>query len=107
LIESDFDRALSSQARSADLGATAQDLGRRARERASMASDALYQRGVHAGKYLTRNVHEYPFQALLVAGLIGYGLGLLIHTRWYSGERENRPEIERGESPTLVKPAYF
>jgi hypothetical protein len=67
-----------------------------------MASDALYQQGVHAGKYLTRNVHEYPFQAVLVAGLIGYGLGLLIHTRRYSGERENRAEIEQGESPTPV-----
>jgi ElaB/YqjD/DUF883 family membrane-anchored ribosome-binding protein len=70
----------SDQARSADLSATAQELGRRAREQASMASDALYQQGARAGKYLTRNVHQYPFQALPVAGLIGYGLGFLIHS---------------------------
>ena len=34
--------------------------------------DALYQQGARAGKYLTRNVHEYPFEALLIAGAIGY-----------------------------------
>ena len=32
-----------------------------------------------AGNYLAPNAQEYPFGALLVAGLIGYGIGYLIH----------------------------
>jgi ElaB/YqjD/DUF883 family membrane-anchored ribosome-binding protein len=114
---------LGGQARSANLGTTAQDLGRRAREQASMATDALYQQGARAGKYLTRNVHEYPFEALLIAGAIGYGLGFLIHTRWHSdgwagnrsdiwaGNRSdiwagNRSDIEQGESLIDGRPPY-
>jgi len=33
-------------------------------------------------EYLTQNVDEYPLAALLIAGMIGYGLAYLIHTRW-------------------------
>jgi|HubBroStandDraft_3_1064219.scaffolds.fasta_scaffold743086_1 ElaB/YqjD/DUF883 family membrane-anchored ribosome-binding protein len=92
---------LGEQARSAidEAGATAQELAQRAREQASTAIDALYRQGTRAGEYLTRNVNEYPLAALLIAGAIGYGLGYLIHTRWQSGEWQNRPEIEQGESP--------
>jgi ElaB/YqjD/DUF883 family membrane-anchored ribosome-binding protein len=77
-------RNLSEQARAAmaDRGATAQELARRAREQAAMASDVLYQQGTRAGEYLTRNVNEYPLAALLIAGAVGYGLAYLIHTRW-------------------------
>jgi ElaB/YqjD/DUF883 family membrane-anchored ribosome-binding protein len=62
--------------------ATAQDLARRAREQTSAATDTLYQQSTQAGEYLTRNVHEYPLTALLIAGAVGYGLGYLIHSRW-------------------------
>ena len=82
-----------------EAGATAQELAQRVREQASMATDALYRQGTRAGEYLTRNVNEYPLVALLIAGAIGYGLAYLIHTRWQSGEWQNRPEIEQGESP--------
>lgn len=79
-------RNLGEQARSAmgDPGATAQDLARRAREQASMAGDALYQQGTRAGEYLSRNINEYPFAALLIAGAVGYGLAYLIHAQWQS-----------------------
>ena len=77
---------LGEQARAAmaDPGATAQELARRAREQASMATDALYQQGARAGEYLSRNVNEYPLAALLIAGAVGYGLAYLIHTQWQS-----------------------
>jgi ElaB/YqjD/DUF883 family membrane-anchored ribosome-binding protein len=77
-------RNLGEQARSAigDPGATAQDLARRAREQAATASDTLYQQGSRAGEYLSRNINEYPFTALLIAGGIGYGLAYLIHGQW-------------------------
>ena len=46
------------------------------------------QQAVNAGDYLARNVNDYPLQAVLVAGLIGYGLGFLIHSRWSSRVEE-------------------
>src|SRR5215208_5516937 len=49
----------------------AHTLTQQAREQASQAGD-----------YLARNVQEYPFGALLVAGLVGYGIGYLIHSSW-------------------------
>jgi ElaB/YqjD/DUF883 family membrane-anchored ribosome-binding protein len=72
------------RAAAADPGATAQDLARRAREQAAVASDALYQQGMRAGEYLTENVNEYPLTALLLAAAIGYGIAFLIHARWQS-----------------------
>ena len=54
-----------------------------------------------AGDYLARNVQEYPFGALLVAGLIGYGIGFLIHTGWSSEpwERWSKNERYSGSAP--------
>jgi ElaB/YqjD/DUF883 family membrane-anchored ribosome-binding protein len=91
---------LGEQARTAigEVGATAEELAHRAREQASVATDALYQQATRTGEYLSRNVNEYPLPALLIAGAIGYGLAYLIHTRWQTGKSQNRPEIERGES---------
>jgi hypothetical protein len=56
---------------------SAQELSRRARKQAS-----------EAGEYVARNVAQYPFEALLLAGLIGYGIGFLMHTRWSSEPRQ-------------------
>src|SRR5436189_4519264 len=69
-------------AAAADPGATAQELARRAREQAGAAGDVLYRQGQRAGEYLTQNVNEYPLTALLIAGMIGYGLAFLVHTSW-------------------------
>jgi ElaB/YqjD/DUF883 family membrane-anchored ribosome-binding protein len=71
-------------AAAADPAATAQELARRAREQASVAGDVLYRQGQRAGEYLTQNVNEYPLTALLIAGMIGYGLAYLIHSQWQS-----------------------
>jgi ElaB/YqjD/DUF883 family membrane-anchored ribosome-binding protein len=77
-------RDVGEQARAvaADPGATAQELARRARDQASVAGDVLYRQGQRAGEYLSENVNEYPLTALLIAGMIGYGVAFLIHTRW-------------------------
>src|SRR5712671_6470978 len=77
-------RDLGEQARTvaSDPAASAQDLARRAREQAGVAGDALYRQGQRAGEYLTQNVNEYPLTALLIAGMIGYGLAFLVHTSW-------------------------
>ena len=85
-------RNLGEHARSAiaDAEATAQKFARRTREQAAMATDVLNQQSTRAGKYLSHNINEYPFSALLIAGAIGYGLAYLIHT-----QRQNRPEIEQ------------
>ena len=57
---------------------TAERLSRRAREQTA-----------RVGGYITRNTHEYPLGALLTAGLIGYGLGFLIHRSW-----SNKPRVK-------------
>ena len=59
-------------------------LWRRAREQANVAGDVLYRQGQRAGEYLTQNVNEYPLTALLIAGMIGYGMAYLIHSQWQS-----------------------
>ena len=71
-------------AAAADPAATAQDLARLAREQATVAGDVLYRQGQRAGEYLTHNVNEYPLTALLIAGMIGYGMAYLIHSQWQS-----------------------
>ena len=76
-------RNIGNQARAAaaDPDATVQELARRAREQARAAGDVLYRQGQRTGEYLTQNVKEYPLAALVMAGMIGYGLAYLIHTR--------------------------
>ena len=76
-------RNIGDQARAVadDPGAAAQDLARRAREQATQASDMVYRQGQRAGEYLTENVNQYPLVALVMAGMIGYGLAYLIYTR--------------------------
>ena len=58
---------------------TAQDLANRARQQAAPTAQAVYDQGARAGEYVTRNVHEYPATALLIAAAVGYGLAYLIH----------------------------
>src|SRR5690242_17179062 len=79
------------QARSAmaQAGETAQDLANRAREQAGPAAQAVYDQGARAGEYVTRNVHQYPTTALLIAAAVGYGLAYLIHGGG-SSRREDR-----------------
>ena len=60
-------------------GETAQDIATRAREHAAPAAQAVYDRGARAGQYVTRNVHNYPVTALLIAAAVGYGLAYLLH----------------------------
>jgi hypothetical protein len=39
----------------------------------------VYDQGSRAGEYMTRNVHQYPATALLIAAAVGYGAAYLIH----------------------------
>ena len=85
------------QARSATAGGTeaARNIANRAREQVAPAAQAVYDQGARAGEYVTRNVHEYPATALLLAAAVGYGLAYLIHgggrsLRWGRHEFHNR-----------------
>jgi hypothetical protein len=70
---------------------SAETLTRQAREQASQA-----------GEYLVRNVQEYPFGALLLAGLLGYGIGYLFHAGWSSEPwAQSYPE---GHSGDVLRP---
>jgi hypothetical protein len=56
-----------------------------------------------AGKYVARNLQEYPFAAVLIAGLIGYGIGFLVHTSWSSEPRQQTSAPE-GHSGDVLHP---
>jgi len=43
-----------------------------------------------ARQHLVRSMDEYPLAAVLVAGLVGYGLGYLVHSGWQSGSWKSR-----------------
>ena len=73
---------------------SADTLTRQAREQAAQAGD-----------YLARNVQEYPFGALLLAGLLGYGLGYLFHAGWSSGTRKPLAQsYPDGHSGDVLRP---
>jgi len=55
---------------------------RREAARAGQTAEKVKAMGQRTGEYLTQNVNEYPLAVLLIAGMIGYGLAYLIHTRW-------------------------
>ena len=66
--------------------AMARNLGDQARavvsdENVERAKTVAREQSARAGEYVTRNVHENPYAALLIAGAIGYGLAYLIHSR--------------------------
>jgi len=70
----------------------AHSLTQHAREQASQAGD-----------YLASKAQEYPLGALIVAGLIGYGIGYLIHTSW---SRETRKPAAQSYPHVLRPPGY-
>ena len=71
---------------------SAETLTRQAREQVSQAGD-----------YVARNVQEYPFGALLLAGLVGYGIGYLFHAGWSS---ETRKPLPRSYPSVIRTPGY-
>ena len=71
---------------------SAETLTRHAREQASQA-----------GEYVARNVQEYPFGALLLAGLLGYGIGYLFHGGWSS---ETRKPLAQSYPSVIRPPGY-
>jgi ElaB/YqjD/DUF883 family membrane-anchored ribosome-binding protein len=60
---------------------TAREVG----SKVEQAATSAYQQGARAGGYVSRYAAEQPLAALLIAGVIGYGLAYLIH----------RPPIDR------------
>ena len=43
------------------------------------SAETLTRQASQAGEHVVRNVQDYPFGAIVVAGLVGYGIGYLIH----------------------------
>jgi hypothetical protein len=61
------------------------------------------EQAAQAGEYVARSVQEYPLSALLVAGLVGCGIGYLIHASWF-GEPRKRPSAPKGHSGVRRRP---
>jgi ElaB/YqjD/DUF883 family membrane-anchored ribosome-binding protein len=76
---------------------TAQDLANSVREQAGPAAQAVYDQGARAGQYVTRNVHEYPATALLIAAAVGYGLAYLVHGGSSGRDVRGRGDRRRGD----------
>src|SRR4051794_23008369 len=69
---------------------------------ADMLTRQAREQAVQAGEYVARNVQEYPFAAVFIAGLIGYGIGYLIHTSWSSEPWEQT--YAEGHSGDVLRP---
>ena len=87
LIDSDDveDRARRAQGAAGDTYDRAERSVRRAGREAYDRAEDAYETGGRSlrqgGREVSHQVAEHPVAALLVAGLLGYGLGLLIHGR--------------------------
>ena len=60
---------------------TVQGVAREVGAQAGQAATTIYQQGARAGGALSRYTAEQPLLALLIAGVLGYGLACLIHRR--------------------------
>jgi len=65
----------------AETGNTIHDTAIEAGKRVGAAATETYRQGARAGEYVSRNTAEQPFLALLIAGMIGYGIAYLVHAR--------------------------
>ena len=63
----------------AQAGDAVQGGAREVGSQAGQAAATVYQQGARAGGYLSRYAAEQPLTALLIAGVLGYGLAYLIH----------------------------
>lgn len=76
-------RLRSAEGRAEKVFADTRDAVRDAAEDVSGYAGQSYERGARSlregGQTVAQQVAEKPLAALLVAGLVGYGLGLLIH----------------------------
>ena len=63
----------------AQSGDAVQGVAREVGSHAGQAAATVYQQGARAGGYLSRFAAEQPLTALLIAGVLGYGLAYLIH----------------------------
>jgi len=68
---------------------------------AETLAERARQHAARAGEYLAGNVQEYPLAALIIAGLVGYGIGYLIHGA-STQEWRNRREIEETSEPRTL-----
>jgi ElaB/YqjD/DUF883 family membrane-anchored ribosome-binding protein len=59
----------------------AQDLAKQVSEAGKQAASNLYDQGSRSGEYVRQYVAQEPLAAMLIAGVIGYTIGYLIHRR--------------------------
>ena len=55
------------------------------------AGAQLYEQSERARQYVAQNVQSYPFAAVFVAALIGYGVAYLIHAHGQSNGDVKKP----------------
>ena len=79
----------------------AEAIGRRGRGQ-TLTQDALDQ-ATQAGEYVARNVQEYPFGALLLAGMLGYGIGYLFHGGWSNDTHKTWAQ----SYPSVIRPPGY
>ena len=61
-----------------NMGATVSDAANRFGAQASELGEQAYRHAADAGRYATRQVHEQPIAAMLIAGALGVFLGFLL-----------------------------
>jgi hypothetical protein len=66
-----------------------------------MLAQRARQHAASAGEYLASNLQEYRLGALIIAGLVGYGLGYLIHGA-STPEWRSRRDVEESSEPRTL-----
>ena len=87
----------------AEARGAADDWARWAREQAGAAGERLYEEGARLSEYATENVKAYPAMALFVAGVVGYGIGYLIHAGKQSGREDHRAASGYLANPDMMR----
>jgi len=75
------DLAGKAQTAAAEAGTTIQGATSEAVNQVRDAAAKTYKQGAQAADYLSRNTAEQPLLALLLAGVVGYAIAYMIHSR--------------------------
>ncbi len=77
---------------------TAADTGRSAADRARLSAPQTYDTGSNAPDYVSQSVQQYPLSGLVIAALLGYVIGFLLHHQSFGGgtSRNGRGWSNRG-----------
>ena len=80
-VDTASDLAGKAQTAAADAGNTIQGVASETVRQVRDAAAKTYDQGAQVADYLSRNTAEQPLLAILLAGVVGYAIAYMIHSR--------------------------